>query len=175
MVDETASPKEMFCDLVQIGVVVRDLDRAMQFLTDVFGLGPFRTITYPPPDRADMQRVYRGQPGDFVYRLAFVEIGPIELELIQPLEGASVWADFLEEHGEGIQHLRFNVPDLEPVLEYLAKQGIGVVQRGAGLRPGTNFALLDTEGRAGFAIEIFNPMPGTDGRTPHFSDGRVVE
>ena len=122
-----------------------------------------------------MERFYQGRPGDFVYRLAFTEIGPIELELIQPLEGDSVWADFLEEHGEGIQHIRFNVPELEPVLEYLEKQGIGVAQRGAGLRPGTNFAILDTEGKVGFAIEIFNPMPGTDGRTPQFVEGRVEE
>jgi methylmalonyl-CoA/ethylmalonyl-CoA epimerase len=175
MADVPASPKAMFSDLVQIGVVVRDLDRVRQVLSAVFGLGPFRTITYPPPGRASLETFYHGQPGDFVYRLAFTELGPVELELIQPLEGDSVWKDFLEQHGEGIHHIRFNVPDVEAVIEYLKKQGIGVAQRGAGLRPGTNFAVLDTEGKVGFAIEIFNPMPGTDGRTPQFVEGRVVE
>ena len=173
--DEALSPKGMFRDLVQIAAVVRDLDRAMQALTEVFGFGPFRTLTYPPPDRAGMETLYHGRPGNCVYRMAFTEIGPVEFELIQPLEGESAWADFLEQHGEGIHHIRFNVPELGPVLEYLETKGIGVAQRGAGLRPGTNWAVLDTEAKVGFTIELFNPMPGTDGRTPQFAEGRVVE
>lgn len=175
MVDEAGCPQGMFRDLVQVAAVVRDLDRAMQALTEVFGFGPFRTITYPPPDRPEVERTYHGKKGDFVYRMAFAEVGPVEFELIQPLEGQSAWADFLEEHGEGIHHIRFNVPELEPVLEYLESKGIGVTQQGAGLRPGTGWAVLETQGRVGFAIELFKPMPGTDGRTPQFAEGRVVE
>ncbi len=173
MPDEVISPQEMFSDFVQIGVIVRDLDQAIKALSEIFGIGPFRAITWPPADRTDVQKFYRGKPGNFTARMAFAELGPIELELIQPLEGESMWSDFLKEHGEGIHHIRFNVPDVEPVIEYLAGHDIGVAQSGSGLRPGTTWVNLDTESKVGFTIEIMNALAGTDGRTPQIADGKV--
>jgi methylmalonyl-CoA/ethylmalonyl-CoA epimerase len=169
----TASPGDMFRDFVQIGVVVKDLDRSIQVLSEVFGIGPFRTVDWPPADRQDIQRIYRGQPGDFTARMAFTQLGPVELELIQPLQGESIWADFLNEHGEGIHHIRFNVFDIESVFSYLAEHGIEVAQMGSGLRPGTTWANFDTEGKVGFTIEVMKALPGTDGRTPEIIDGKV--
>jgi catechol 2,3-dioxygenase-like lactoylglutathione lyase family enzyme len=120
-----------------------------------------------------MQKVYYGEPEDFTARMAFADLGPFELELVQPLSGQSIWADFLREHGEGLHHIRFNVPDVQPVIEYLAGHGIGVTQMGSGLRPGTTWVNFDTEEKVGFTIEIMNALAGTDGRTPHITDGKV--
>jgi methylmalonyl-CoA/ethylmalonyl-CoA epimerase len=173
MSDGSASPRAMFGNVVQIGAVVKDLERAIQVLSEVFGIGPFRVINWPPAGRTDIQKVYRGQAGSFTARMAFTELGPVELELIQPLTGESIWADFLEEHGEGLHHIRFNVSEIEPVLEYLAGHGIEVTQMGSGLRPGTAWANFDTEGKVGFTIEIMKALPGTDGRTPQIVDGKV--
>jgi len=173
MSNEINAPEGVFRDLVQIGVVVQDLDRTITVLSEVFGIGPFRAIDWPPPDRTDIQSVYYGEPGDCSARMAFTELGPIELELIQPLEGKSIWADFLEKHGEGIHHIRFNVPHLEPVIQYLADHSVGVAQMGSGLRPGTTWANLDTAHIIGFTIEIMNALPGTDGRTPRIVNGQV--
>jgi hypothetical protein len=105
--------------------------------------------------------------------MAFVDLGQVELELIQPLEGKSIWSDFLEKHGEGIHHIRFNTPDHEPVIEYLAQHGIGVSQMGSGLRPGTFWVNFDTEEAIGFTIEIMKSLPGTSGKTPKIVDGEV--
>ena len=169
MLDQSLSGEAIretaFRNMVQIGVVVKDLDRTIEFLTDVLGLGPFRYITYPP-DRGDMKTTYRGEPGAYSHRIAFTELGPIELEIAQPLTGASALTEFLEEHGEGIQHIRFNVDDLQPVLDYLDGQGIGSLMSGAGLRPGTTWVHLDTADKVGFVIEVMNTVPGSDGRTP---------
>lgn len=164
---------EMFSDFVQIGVVVRDLEKSMQALTEIFGIGPFRIIDWPPADRTDIERFYHGQPGDFTARMAFTELGPVELELIQPGEGQSIWSDFLSEHGEGIHHIRFNVPDLDPVIEYLGDHDVSVAQMGSGLRPGTTWANFKTDAIVGFTIEAMKVVAGTDGRTPDLVDGRV--
>jgi len=166
-------PSEMFCNFVQIGVVVRDLDKATAALTEIFGIGPFRTIEWPPADRADIERYYYGEPGEFSARMAFTELGPVELELIQPLEGESIWADFLRERGEGIHHIRFNVSDIQPVIEYLGGHGIQAAQMGSGLRPGTTWANFDTQSQVGFVIEAMNALPDSDGRTPQIVDGMV--
>jgi len=173
MSEQTAKPALKPC--VQVGVVVKDLDRTIRALSEIFGLGPFRTITYPPADRKDIQRFYYGKPGNFSARMAFTDLGSIELEIIQPLAGESIWADFLREHGEGIHHIRFNVYDLDPVIQHLAQNGIGVGQMGSGLRPGTTWANFDSQDKVGFIIEVMKAVPGTDGRTPNFVDGKVQE
>lgn len=166
--------KQIFRDFVQIGVVVRDLERSTAALAEIFGLGPFRSVDWPPAGRADLERYYHGEAGQFTARMAFAELGPVELELIQPLEGQSIWADFLRDHGEGIHHIRFNVPEIEPVVEYLAGHDIGVAQMGSGIRPGTMWANFDSERKVGFVIEVMKALPGTSGRTPRIEDGQVV-
>lgn len=173
MTDEVSSHEGTFSDFVQIGAVVEDVDRAIKALSEIFGIGPFRVITWPPEDRTNIKREYRGEPGNFTARMAFTEMGPVELELIQPLEGESIWADFLETHGEGIHHIRFNVSDIDPVIARLEDHGITVSQSGSGLRPGTTWANLATEEEVGFTIEIMNALPGTGGRTPQIVDGKV--
>jgi hypothetical protein len=173
MTDDMIPVRPEFRDLVQIGVVISDLDASIRVLSEVFGIGPFRTIDWPPAGRTDMERFYHGGPADFTARMAWTELGPIELELIEPLEGESIWSDFLEEHGEGIHHIRFNVSDLEGVIRYLTAQGIAVTQQGSGIRPGTTWAYLGTESKVGFIVEVMNVLPGTDGRTPEIVDGTV--
>ena len=167
-----AAAREMFSDFVQIGVTVRDLDRTIKVLSEVFGLGPFRTIMWPPPDRDDFERTHRGEPSDFTARIAFTELGPIELEIVQPLTGESAHSEFLDEHGEGIQHIRFNVPDMQPVIEHLAGHGIEPVTSGSGLRPGTAWIHFDTSDKVGFTIEVMNVLDGVAGRTPQIVDGK---
>lgn len=162
-----------FHKFTQVGVVVKDLNRSVKTLQEVFGIGPFRVVEWPPADRQDMVKYYYGKPGNFTPRMAFADMGNAELELIQPLEGESIWADFLRTHGEGIHHIRFNVDDVHPVIAYLSQQGIEPEQWGSGLRPGTNWVNFGSEERAGFVIEIMNALPGTDGRTPPIVDGKV--
>ena len=168
-----ASTQEMFTSVVQIGVVVKDLDHTIKMLQEIFGMGPFRTIDWPPADRTDMQRFYYGQPADFTARMGFTELGPVELELIQPVSGQSIWADFLRDRGEGIHHIRFNTFDLAPVIDHLSQHGVGIAQMGSGIRPGTQWANFDSERQIGFVIEVMKALPGTDGRTPQIVDGQV--
>lgn len=168
-------PKDMFNQFVQIGVVVEDLDQAIKNLGEIFGIGPFRVIDWPPEGRTDIEKYYYGQPGEFTARMAFTELGSVELELIQPLNGQSIWADFLREHGGGIHHLRFNIEEIEPVQEYLAQNGIVPAQHGSGIRPGTLWMNFASEDKVGFVIEVMKVMAGTDGRTPQIEDGKAIE
>ena len=173
MQEETGNVPEMFDDFAQIGVVVNDVAKSIKHLSEIFGIGPFRVIDYPPADRQDIERYYHGEPADFTARLAFANLGPVELELIQPLEGESIWRDFLNQHGEGIHHIRFNARDIESVTGHLAANEIEVAQMGSGLRPGTMFKYFDTESKVGFIIEVMNKIPGTDGRSPVSKNGTV--
>jgi methylmalonyl-CoA/ethylmalonyl-CoA epimerase len=171
---EVTGAGQLFSDFVQIGVIVQNLDQTITVLSELLGIKPWRVVPWPPEGRTDMNRVYHGEPGDYSARMAFAELGPIELELIQPVTGASIWADFLAEHGPGLHHIRFNVPEMEPVIAYFADLGIEVTQSASGIRPGTAWAIFDTERLIGFTIEVMRAVPGTSGRTPALVDGEVV-
>ncbi|MFY9908154.1 MAG: VOC family protein [Terriglobales bacterium] len=138
--------------LVQIGIVVADRDRTTQLLTSLFGMGPFRFVEWP--DRAESEYHYRGVPQQIRVKQAFVQLGDVEVELIEPVEGHSGYQDFLDKTGGGIHHVLFEVSDIDPVLQELAKSGVTVLQSGTGLRRGTRWALLDTQELLGFLVEL---------------------
>jgi len=147
--------------LVQIGIVVADRDQTTRRLTSLFGIGPFRLVEWP--DRAESKYYYRGAEEHIRIRQAFVQLGDVEVELIQPLEGRSGYSDFLDQTGGGIHHVLFEVNDLDPVVEELAKSGVTVLQAGTGIRPGTRWALLDTREMLGFYVELRHRPGESDG------------
>ena len=147
--------------LVQIGIVVADLDHTTKLLTSLFGIGPFRFVEWP--DRPDSKYYYRGVEEHIRIKQAFVQLGEVEVELIQPIEGHNGYQDFLDETGGGIHHLLFEVPDIDPVIQELAKSGVTVLQAGTGIRPGTRWALLDTQKSLGFLVELRHRPGESDG------------
>jgi hypothetical protein len=147
---------------VQIGIVVKDLEQTTQLLSSVFGIGPFRFIEWP--NRPDTKYTYKGHDEHIKIRQAFVQVGALELEFIQPLEGdRNAYRQFLDEKGGGIHHVLFEVEDLEAVTGEVAKSGVEVLQTGTGIRPGTRWALLDTLKSAGLYLELRHRPAGSDG------------
>jgi methylmalonyl-CoA/ethylmalonyl-CoA epimerase len=147
--------------LVQIGIVVADRDQTTKLLSSLFGIGPFRLVEWP--NRPDAKYYYRGVEEKIQVRQAFVQLGDVEVELIQPLEGHNAYQDFLDETGGGIHHVLFEVKDIEPVLLELEKSGVAVLQSGTGIRPGTRWALLDTRALVGFYVELRHRPGESDG------------
>jgi methylmalonyl-CoA/ethylmalonyl-CoA epimerase len=147
--------------LVQIGIVVADRDQTTRLLTSLFGIGPFRLVEWP--DRAESKYYYRGAEEHIRIRQAFVQLGDVEVELIQPLEGRSGYSDFLDQTGGGIHHVLFEVSDIDPVIQELAKSGVTVLQSGTGIRPGTRWVLLDTREMLGFYVELRHRPGESDG------------
>ena len=147
--------------LVQIGIVVADRDQTTKLLTSLFGIGPFRLVEWP--DRAESKYYYRGVEEQIRIKQAFIQLGDVEVELIQPLEGNNGYQHFLDQTGGGIHHILFEVNDIDPVLEELGKAGVSVLQAGTGIRPGTRWALLDTQKMLGFLIELRHRPGESDG------------
>jgi methylmalonyl-CoA/ethylmalonyl-CoA epimerase len=122
-----------------------------------------------------MKGSYYGSPGNFKFRIAFTQIGPIELEIIQPLEGKNIYQDFLESHGEGLHHLLFDVEDIDQLKKGLEPLGINMIQSGTGIRPGTTWAYWDTASLVGFIIEVRNRVSSSDGITPNSFRDEIEE
>jgi methylmalonyl-CoA/ethylmalonyl-CoA epimerase len=153
-------PASVFLRPIQIGLIVKDLDRTLENLQKIFGIGPFRIVDFPPEGHEDIKRVYKGENADFTAKFCFFDLGNIELEIIQPLSGKSIWQDFIDEKGPGLHHIKFNVPEHGPVSTYLEGNGIGITQMGGavGKNAGKEWVFYDTEEKIGFAIETINEI-----------------
>ena len=115
----------------QVGFVVHDLEKTKQVYAALFG------VEAPPTVSGGEYEVTRcsvaGQPApDAKCRMAFFDLRPgVQLELIEPNDAPSVWRDILNEQGEGIHHIAFNVDDTDAVGKVLTEEyGAVVEQRG---------------------------------------------
>jgi len=110
-----------------VGIVVKDADKAAEYYSSVFGLGPFETEVYEMNETTGF--TYRGQPARARVKAAFAQSGPIAIELVEVLEGETPHMEFLREKGEGAQHVAFLVGNLDETLAELAKEGIEPILR----------------------------------------------
>ena len=100
----------------QVAYIVEDMDRAIPSYEALFG--PF-TVSEQTLDDCTV----RGKPADIALKMAVNNDGPVEIELIQPTKGESPWTEHLVNHGEGLHHVRFRVPKIDPKLEELQARG----------------------------------------------------
>jgi methylmalonyl-CoA/ethylmalonyl-CoA epimerase len=86
---------------------------------------------------------------------AMIAIGGSQVQLLQPLDADSPVGRFLGEHGEGLHHVAFAVPDLEEALEHLRTTGARLVDEeprtGGG---GNRIAFVHPAAFAGTLIEL---------------------
>ncbi|RJP55373.1 MAG: hypothetical protein C4583_00595 [Anaerolineaceae bacterium] len=152
--------KKLFRNPIQIGLIVDDLDKVLKNLEEILGIGPFKIVDFPP-EGADIKMMYKGEPSSFKAKFCFFDLGNIELEVIQPLEGDTVWGDFLKaNNGMGLHHLKFSIHEHQPVREYLESKGISVSQMGSsvGKNAGKEWVFYNTEDKVGFALELMNSI-----------------
>ncbi len=167
-------PPPVFSRVKQICVVVRDLDEAVERYTSLYGFGPWYLFSY-----RDISGVVRGQRQTFSIRTALTKVDDyFQWELLQPLDDVSIYAEYLREHGEGVQHVAFEVDSVPNVADRLGS----IVRADI---PGKNggvqrYAMLDTEAGLGVLAEVmdYTPdwvRPGADGMYPEPADGKVPE
>ena len=119
----------------QIGIAVKDIDKVIETWSSMFGIGPW---TFRDISGTDAKgRSWKA-------RLAFAYLGPLQIELIQPLEGRIIQSRFLETLGEGVHHLGFYVNDVDGEVANLQAQGAKLLLTDPG-----NFAYLDSGGAGG--------------------------
>ena len=139
--------------LDHVGVVVKDLQEAIKFY-EVLGIGPF---VANPSERATNRKI-RGKPAENVkVKGACAQMGPIQFELMQPVEGESVQKEFMQRRVEGINHISFLVDDIDGKVAELEAKGFKVISSGK-VPPKGAFAYMDTDKIGGicFALELRN-------------------
>jgi methylmalonyl-CoA/ethylmalonyl-CoA epimerase len=141
-----------------VSVLVRDLDRALEHYTNDLGMGPWGVYTLTPDWIGDM--TVHGKEQRYVYKLALCNVDPVLYELMESVQGPTIYEEFLRERGEGVHHLGYFVEDIDAEISKMDSRGFALVLSGRGF--GTNddgaFAQFDTERACGCILEALE-MP----------------
>jgi len=122
-----------------IGIAVANLDETLKVYTDILGLKLQGTEVV----------------ADQKVRVAFLPVGDTEIELLESTDPDGPIAKFIENKGQGIQHIAFRVDDIEAALEEMKAKGIRLIDEkpryGAG---GAKIAFLHPKSTNGVLIEL---------------------
>jgi len=140
----------------QIGILVADVDAAVAKHEAILGPQEWIRVENGPENLHGLH--YRGEPADFWMRLALTGSDP-QLELLQPLDGPSILAEWLERRGEGLHHVAVLVESLDDTIAAMADAGYACLQHGYGFGADGSggFAYFDTEAALGYLVEALEP------------------
>ena len=139
-------PEQLFTAIDHVGVAVPDLDEAMAFYRDTYGMRVLHEETN------EEQGV----------REAMVGVGDTDscIQLLAPLSADSTIAKFLERSGPGLQQLAFRVTDVEQVAAVLRQRGLRLLydepRRGTA---GSRVNFVHPKDAGGVLVELVEPAP----------------
>lgn len=132
-----------------VGVAVADLDKAIEFYRENFGLDAAHIEENAEQGvREAMMRV----PGDGGNGVA--------VQLLAPLNEESTLAKFLDRHGPGLQQLAYRVSDVDAAANALKEAGLRLLYPEA--RHGTSNSRVNfvhPKDTGGVLVELVEPAP----------------
>jgi methylmalonyl-CoA/ethylmalonyl-CoA epimerase len=146
-----------FTEVMQIGIVVRDLEATVRRYEDDYGIGPWEVAQIDLGDANDYREY--GQPVERSNRVAFATVGQVMWELIEPLDEDGIYARFLAERGGGIHHVAVATPNFDETVAQAGRENRLIL---SGEFSGARVAFLPTERDLGVILEVFSGMPESE-------------
>ena len=122
-----------------VAIVVEDIDAALDFWQQTFGL------------RLDHVEEVPSQKS----KVAFLPLGESEIELVQPTTSDSGLANFLEKRGEGMHHICIEVEDIDAALAELKSKGVRLINEVPEELPGRKMAFIHPKAANGVLMELY--------------------
>jgi len=141
------SIQDLIIGVRHIGVYVENMDNSLATLAGIFDHDPDTLFQVPAA----------GEPTPDS-RFAFVPVGGMDFELIQPI--SDKFKKMVSNPPPGINHIAFTVTDIEKAVELMAKKGVrlGHVTPDAILdMPKSRVAYFNKEDTADILIEFVEP------------------
>jgi methylmalonyl-CoA/ethylmalonyl-CoA epimerase len=140
----------LFERIDHVGIAVPDLDAAIAFYQDMFGI----------------RSVHEETNAEQGVREAMLVVGEGEtrLQLLAPLDARSTIAKFLDRSGPGIQQLAYTVRDIDAVSAELRARGLRLLydepRRGTA---GSRVNFIHPKDAGGVLVELVEPAPDDQG------------
>ena len=136
--------------ITQVGIIVKDIEAKARTWSEILGL-PMPEIRMT--DTVDIARTeYQGKPSTARAKLAFFHLGQVDVELIEPIGEPSTWKDQLDQHGDSLHHIAFQIKGMQDKLAYLVSKGVSLIQRGE--YTGGRYAYVDASDQLGTIVEL---------------------
>ena len=142
--------------IYQIAWVTRDLEKSMKAWVENLKIGPWTVLTFTDQSLKYLKVDGKTVTEPFKFLIGISWIGDMQLELIEPVHGPTIYEAFIQKHGEGLHHIKERIADdaIEGVVQEYRDKGIGVTQTG---QFETDFHYyLDTEPKLDFIYELGN-------------------
>jgi len=131
----------------QVGIVVNNISEVIAYYRKLLG-----DVEFVQPEINYSTIRYYGEKVDSEWKMAFCDLGKFELELIEPLQGPTIYHDFIKKRGEGLHHIGFVVNNYNEIIAHAQKSNINVIQSGEG--DTSRFAYFETREPGGVIYEI---------------------
>jgi catechol 2,3-dioxygenase-like lactoylglutathione lyase family enzyme len=143
--------------IIQVAWVVEDIDAAESLWGGSFGVAKWTRIpdVHFGPDTC----TYRGKPSDHVAHVSMAYAGDLQLELIQPVSGESIYTEFLAAGGSGLHHVCFETDDMDASVTTAEQAGLPVLQEGSMAGGAIRFAYVDGRAAGAPYIELAQLSP----------------
>jgi methylmalonyl-CoA/ethylmalonyl-CoA epimerase len=146
-------PEPLFTQIDHVGVAVPDLDAAIAFYRDTFG----------------MRLLHEEVNEEQGVREAMMGVGDAAVQLLAPLSAESTIARFLDRSGPGVQQVAYRVTDVEAVSATLRERGMRLLydapRRGTA---GSRVNFVHPKDAGGVLVELVEPASGgVDHTAPH--------
>ena len=139
--------------VVQIGIVVRDVEKYAKRYAEFFGVDVPKIIISETEDKAKTR--YYGRPTKARVKQAFFHFDNISLELLEPVGGPSTWKDFLDSNGEGVHHIAFEINGMDDRIDEMRDRGIPLIQQGRWTDySGGRYAYFDSNTNLAVILEL---------------------
>jgi hypothetical protein len=142
--------------IYQIAWVTRDLEKSMRAWVENLRIGPWTVLTFTDKSLKYLKVDDKQVIEPFKFLIAITWVGDMQLEIIEPVYGPTIYEAFLEKRGEGLHHVKEQIQDasIDAVLQEYRGKGIGVLQTG-------QFEIdvhyyLNTEPKLDFIYELGN-------------------
>lgn len=136
--------------VTQIGIIVNNIEESSQIFADFFGVEKPNYIITDEVEKS--QTEFRGSSSPARAKLAFFNMGSLDIELIEPDSEPSTWREFLDSHGEGVHHIAFNIKGMKEKIMLLEKNDMKLVQKGE--YTGGRYAYMDTVKQLKVMLEL---------------------
>jgi methylmalonyl-CoA/ethylmalonyl-CoA epimerase len=131
----------------QLGYVYKDVESRSKIMENCVGASKF--VNFEP---VYVNINYRGIDRKIKMKSAFGQIFGTQIELLQPVEGDSIYTEFLDGGKEGFHHIAYQIDNISAYIDKFKEQGINIIQ--SGLLVTQLYAYMDTEKILGIIIEF---------------------
>ena len=155
-------------EICQVCIVVKDLESAAKKYAELFGVPvpPVTTMT----EKAKSLSTYRGRTmTGGMTQVCFYFRDDYGFELICPDEGPSFWREALDRFGDGVNHIAYDIGDLDEGIARMERLGYPLIQRGAFEKGNGGYAYFDTYDDLKVYVELLHHTHREPFGAPYFA------